>query len=116
MFVVAAIIIIKKNKKKKKKIEFSADNTSKPTDSSWTLLPLVTGSSHTRSAGSLPSDLCRRFSIQEIKSATNNFEKELIVGAGGFGPVYKGRIDGGATLVAVKRLEISSNQGGKKLI
>ncbi|CAF2046848.1 putative receptor-like protein kinase At5g39000 [Brassica napus] len=111
MFVVA-IIIIKKNKKKK--IELSVDNTSKPTDSSWTHLPLVTGSSHTRSATSLPSDLCRRFSIQEIKSATNNFEKELIVGVGGFGPVYKGRIDGGATLVAVKRLEISSNQGAKE--
>ncbi|CAH8358322.1 unnamed protein product [Eruca vesicaria subsp. sativa] len=112
MLVVVAVII---KKKKKKKNEFSVHNTSKPTDSSWTHLPLVTGtSSHTRSTTSLPSVLCRRFSIQEIKSATNNFEKELIVGVGGFGPVYKGRIDGGATLVAVKRLETSSNQGARE--
>ncbi|KAG5379442.1 hypothetical protein IGI04_027284 [Brassica rapa subsp. trilocularis] len=81
---------------------------------SWAHLPLVTGSSHTRSATSLPSDLCRRFTIEKIKSATNDFEKELIVGVGGFGPVYKGRIDDGTTLVAVKRLEISSNQGAKQ--
>ena len=106
MFIV--VVILMKKRKKKKKV--SVDTKSKPTDS-WTTLPLVTGSSHTRSTTSLPSDLCRRFSILEIKSATNNFEKKLIVGVGGFGPVYKGRIDGGATLVAVKRLDISSNQG-----
>ncbi|KAJ0230815.1 receptor-like protein kinase [Hirschfeldia incana] len=107
MFVVAFVIVMKRRKSKKK---VSVDTKSKPTDS-WTTLPLVPGSSHTRSTTSLPSDLCRRFSILEIRSATNNFEKKLIVGVGGFGPVYKGRIDGGATLVAVKRLDISSNQG-----
>ncbi|KAJ4902363.1 putative receptor-like protein kinase [Raphanus sativus] len=108
MFVVVLVIVMKRRKNKKK---VTIDTKSKPTDS-WTTLPLVAGSSsHTRSTTSLPSDLCRRFSILEIKSATNNFEKKLIVGVGGFGPVYKGRIDGGATLVAVKRLDISSNQG-----
>ncbi|CDY37884.1 BnaC04g31220D [Brassica napus] len=106
MFIV--VVIVMKRRKKKKKV--NVDTKSKPTDS-WTTLPLVAGSSHTRSTTSLPSDLCRRFSILEIKSATNNFEKKLIVGVGGFGPVYKGRIDGGATLVAVKRLDVSSNQG-----
>ncbi|KAF8098420.1 hypothetical protein N665_0267s0005 [Sinapis alba] len=104
MFVVVVVIVMKRKKK------VSVDTKSKPTDS-WTTLPLVAGSSHTRSTTTLPSDICRRFSILEIKSATNNFEKKLIVGVGGFGPVYKGRIDGGATLVAVKRLDISSNQG-----
>ncbi|CAF2057799.1 putative receptor-like protein kinase At5g39000 [Brassica napus] len=113
MFVVVVVLIIKRRKKKKKTNELNVDTKSKPKDP-WTHLPLVTGSSHTRSATSLPSDLCRRFTIEEIKSATNNFEKELIVGVGGFGPVYKGRIDGGTTLVAVKRLEISSNQGAKE--
>ncbi|KAJ4885408.1 putative receptor-like protein kinase [Raphanus sativus] len=114
MFLVVVVLIIKRRKNKKKKTnELNVDTKSKPKDS-WTHLPLVTGSSHTRSATSLPSDLCRRFTIEEIKSATNDFEKELIVGVGGFGPVYKGRIDGGTTLVAVKRLEISSNQGAKE--
>ncbi|KAJ0255106.1 Serine-threonine/tyrosine-protein kinase [Hirschfeldia incana] len=111
MFVVVVVLIIKRRNKKKKINELNVDTKSKPKES-WTHLPL--GSSHTRSATSLPSNLCRRFTIEEIKSATNNFEKELIVGVGGFGPVFKGRIDGGTTLVAVKRLEITSNQGAKE--
>ncbi|CAN7051478.1 unnamed protein product, partial [Brassica rapa subsp. trilocularis] len=107
MFVVVVVLIIKRRKKKTNELNVCSKD-------SWAHLPLVTGSSHTRSATSLPSDLCRRFTIEKIKSATNDFEKELIVGVGGFGPVYKGRIDDGTTLVAVKRLEISSNQGAKQ--
>ncbi|KAH0997875.1 hypothetical protein GBA52_021739 [Prunus armeniaca] len=60
---------------------------------------------------SLPSDLCRSFSLTEIKAATQNFNKTLIIGVGGFGNVYKGCIDGGATLVAIKRLKPESSQG-----
>ncbi|CAE6205722.1 unnamed protein product [Arabidopsis arenosa] len=109
MFVVGGVFIMKR-KKKKKSNEFSVHNTS----SSWSPLPQGRGSTNTKPAKSLPSGLCRRFSIFEIKSATNDFEENLIVGVGGFGSVYKGRIDGGATLVAVKRLEITSNQGAKE--
>uniref|UniRef100_A0A1J3D7T5 Putative receptor-like protein kinase n=1 Tax=Noccaea caerulescens TaxID=107243 RepID=A0A1J3D7T5_NOCCA len=109
MFVI--VVIILKRKKKKTTNEFSVHTTSNKPKDSWTLLTM---SSHTSSATSLPSDLCRRFSISEIKSATNNFEEKLIVGVGGFGSVYKGRIDGGVTIVAVKRLEITSNQGAKE--
>ncbi|KAG7543835.1 Protein kinase domain [Arabidopsis thaliana x Arabidopsis arenosa] len=114
MFVVGVIVIMKR--KKKKSNGFSVHNTSKPsTNSSWGPLPHGTGSTNTKLVKSLPSNLCRRFSIFEIKSATNDFEENLIVGVGGFGSVYKGRIDGGATIVAVKRLEITSNQGAKEL-
>ncbi|OAO90055.1 hypothetical protein AXX17_AT5G36410 [Arabidopsis thaliana] len=103
MFVVGVLVIMKKKKK------------SKPsTNSSWCPLPHGTDSTNTKPAKSLPADLCRRFSIFEIKSATNDFEDKLIIGVGGFGSVYKGQIDGGATLVAVKRLEITSNQGAKE--
>ncbi|KAG7543834.1 Serine-threonine/tyrosine-protein kinase catalytic domain [Arabidopsis thaliana x Arabidopsis arenosa] len=112
MFVVFLVFIMKR---KKKRNDFSVHTTSKPsTNSSWGPLLHGAGSTNTKSASSLPSDLCRRFSIHEIKSATNDFEEKLIVGVGGFGSVYKGRIDGGATIVAVKRLEITSNQGAKE--
>ncbi|XWS75685.1 hypothetical protein CRYUN_Cryun01aG0112600 [Craigia yunnanensis] len=59
----------------------------------------------------LPSDLCRRFSIIEIKAATHNFDEQFLIGHGGFGDVYKGLINGGVTTVAIKRLNPSSKQG-----
>ncbi|KAF7822384.1 receptor-like protein kinase FERONIA [Senna tora] len=61
---------------------------------------------------SLPSDLCRRFSIAEIKAATNNFDDDFKVGVGGFGNVYKGYIiNDGKAPVAIKRLKPGSQQG-----
>ncbi|XP_059670464.1 receptor-like protein kinase FERONIA [Cornus florida] len=62
---------------------------------------------------SLPSDLCRRFSLAEIKSATCNFDDNFVIGTGGFGNVYKGFIDNDTApiAVAVKRLNPESRQG-----
>ncbi|XP_057769109.1 receptor-like protein kinase FERONIA [Salvia miltiorrhiza] len=54
---------------------------------------------------------CRRFSLAEIQSATDNFHSGCIIGKGGFGKVYKGFIDNGREIVAVKRLKPDSNQG-----
>ncbi|KAF8399634.1 hypothetical protein HHK36_015503 [Tetracentron sinense] len=86
-------------------------NDSRTSDgTSWWLLPSHSGVRSTkRTTSSLPSDLCRHFSLVEIKSATNNFDENLLIG--GFGNVYKGNIDGGATTVAIKRLNPTSQQG-----
>lgn len=43
-------------------------------------------------------------SIQVLKSVTNNFSRENILGQGGFGTVYKGELHDG-TKIAVKRME-----------
>ncbi|KAK1432936.1 hypothetical protein QVD17_09839 [Tagetes erecta] len=59
----------------------------------------------------LPSDRCRRFSLIEVKVATNEFNDDFVIGIGGFGKVYKGYIDNAATVVAIKRLNESSSQG-----
>ncbi|XVF20831.1 hypothetical protein REPUB_Repub12eG0036900 [Reevesia pubescens] len=59
----------------------------------------------------LPSDICRHFSLAEIKAATNIFDTVFIIGVGGFGNVYKGFINGGETPVAIKRLNPESQQG-----
>lgn len=61
----------------------------------------------TSSSGSL----CRQFSLDEIRSSTNNFNPEFLIGSGGYGKVYKGSIDGGATTVAIKRPKSESRQG-----
>ncbi|CAN0857829.1 Receptor-like protein kinase FERONIA [Linum grandiflorum] len=70
------------------------------------------------SSSTLPSDLCRRFSLTEIKSATRDFNEAFIIGVGGFGNVYKGLINDGSAgtmvSVAIKRLNPGSQQGANE--
>ncbi|KAK9011930.1 hypothetical protein V6N11_040002 [Hibiscus sabdariffa] len=63
---------------------------------------------------SLPDELCRRFLLDEIKAATSDFHEALIIGVGGFGNVYKGFLDDGETIVAIKRLNPESKQGAQE--
>uniref|UniRef100_A0A2N9INN4 Protein kinase domain-containing protein n=1 Tax=Fagus sylvatica TaxID=28930 RepID=A0A2N9INN4_FAGSY len=62
----------------------------------------------------LPEVLCRYFTLDELKQATNNFNKELIIGVGGFGNVYMGLIDNGNMTVAIKRMKPESRQGARE--
>ncbi|KAL1215951.1 G-type lectin S-receptor-like serine/threonine-protein kinase [Cardamine amara subsp. amara] len=50
------------------------------------------------------------FEIQTILAITNNFSEENKLGQGGFGPVYKGKLQDGRE-IAIKRLSSSSGQG-----
>ncbi|KAK9163038.1 hypothetical protein Syun_003940 [Stephania yunnanensis] len=53
----------------------------------------------------------RRFSLCELQVATDSFSYKHILGRGGFGKVYKGRL-ADDSLVAVKRLKKSTHQVG----
>ncbi|RZC09282.1 G-type lectin S-receptor-like serine/threonine-protein kinase SD1-1 isoform B [Glycine soja] len=50
------------------------------------------------------------FNLLTITIATNNFLLKNKIGQGGFGPVYKGKLEGGQE-IAVKRLSSRSGQG-----
>ncbi|KAK4591293.1 hypothetical protein RGQ29_021471 [Quercus rubra] len=50
------------------------------------------------------------FNLEELATATNNFDLANKLGQGGYGPVYKGKLQNGQE-IAVKRLSRASGQG-----
>ncbi|KAL5559470.1 hypothetical protein UlMin_035681 [Ulmus minor] len=54
----------------------------------------------------------RRYSIDEIETATEKFSESMKIGEGGYGPVYKGKLD--HTPVAIKVLRPDAAQGRKQ--
>ncbi|KAL2233040.1 UNVERIFIED_CONTAM: putative serine/threonine-protein kinase PBL19 [Sesamum indicum] len=61
------------------------------------------------------------FSLSELQEATNNFNRLLKIGEGGFGSVYKGSIKpadgkGHPTIVAIKKLNAHGLQGHKQWV
>ncbi|CAN6463744.1 unnamed protein product [Victoria cruziana] len=55
-----------------------------------------------------------QYSLKAVQAATNNFSEDNKLGRGGFGPVYRGELNG--RLVAVKRLSQRSGQGLKEFM
>ncbi|CAI7778728.1 unnamed protein product [Closterium sp. NIES-54] len=58
----------------------------------------------------VPSTHVQRMSLAELEEATGGFCEEHMIGAGGFGPVYRGVLANGR-VVAVKRRAVDSMQG-----
>nr|GEW53984.1 putative serine/threonine/dual specificity protein kinase, catalytic domain-containing protein [Tanacetum cinerariifolium] len=65
---------------------------------------------------SFQTQVCHQFSLSDIRTATNDFDEELVIGRGGFGNVYKGNIKVGANdvITAIKRLRSNSSQGASE--
>ncbi|XWS69358.1 hypothetical protein CRYUN_Cryun04dG0172500 [Craigia yunnanensis] len=55
----------------------------------------------------------KHFPFETLVAATKNFDPHHKLGQGGFGPVYRGKLDDGRE-IAVKKLSHSSNQGKKE--
>ncbi|GMY33942.1 probable serine/threonine-protein kinase PBL26 [Fagus crenata] len=56
------------------------------------------------------------FTFRELAMATKNFRQECLVGEGGFGRVYKGRLDKTGQTVAVKQLDRNGLQGNREFL
>eukprot|EP01018_Ginkgo_biloba_P035513 Gb_31577 [translate_table: standard] len=56
------------------------------------------------------------FVFRELAAATNNFRPECLLGEGGFGRVYKGRLESTGQVVAVKQLDRNGLQGNREFL
>ncbi|KAF5774394.1 putative protein kinase RLK-Pelle-LRR-VIII-1 family [Helianthus annuus] len=59
-----------------------------------------------------------KIQLEEITTATNNFNDDNCIGVGGFGKVYKGEVSHskGRGMVAIKRLDHASRQGAPEFL
>ncbi|CAA6654231.1 unnamed protein product [Spirodela intermedia] len=56
------------------------------------------------------------FTFRELAAATKNFRQESLLGEGGFGRVYKGRLESTGQVVAVKQLDRNGLQGNREFL
>ncbi|CAM6128199.1 unnamed protein product [Calypogeia fissa] len=56
------------------------------------------------------------FTFRELAAATKNFRPECLLGEGGFGRVYKGRMESTGQVVAVKQLDRNGLQGNREFL
>ncbi|CAN6238924.1 unnamed protein product [Urochloa humidicola] len=58
----------------------------------------------------------RKFTLAQLSAATGGFRDSNFIGEGGFGRVYRGRLDGHAGDVAVKKLRRGGAQGTREFL
>ncbi|GKU91797.1 hypothetical protein SLEP1_g5614 [Rubroshorea leprosula] len=56
------------------------------------------------------------FTFRELAAATKNFRADCLLGEGGFGQVYKGRLESTKQVVAIKQLDRNGLQGNREFL
>ncbi|CAN1131190.1 Probable serine/threonine-protein kinase PBL26 [Linum perenne] len=75
------------------------------------------GKTDKKSGSSSPNNIAAEtFTFRELATATKNFRQECLIGEGGFGRVYKGRLDRTNQIVAVKQLDRNGMQGNREFL
>ncbi|CAI5470022.1 unnamed protein product [Closterium sp. Yama58-4] len=84
-----------------------ASQPSQPSSQQVSFNPLV---------GVAPSIAAQTFTFRELERATGGFSKKNFVGEGGFGRVYKGKLESTGQIVAVKQLDRNGMQGNREFL
>ncbi|XXG44044.1 hypothetical protein AAC387_Pa01g3942 [Persea americana] len=77
--------------------------------------PPPDNSKQKNSAEATDNIAAKTFTFRELATATKNFRPECLLGEGGFGRVYKGRLENDQS-VAVKQLDRNGLQGNKEFL
>lgn len=63
----------------------------------------------------VPSISAQTFAFRELAAAAKNFSSDCLIGEGGFGPVYRGRLENDQ-VVAIKQLDRNGLQGNREFL
>ncbi|XWS59743.1 hypothetical protein CRYUN_Cryun08bG0147700 [Craigia yunnanensis] len=106
---------IKANKSKKnKKMEQIPRDQIKATSDKLKTDSLSNGGTSKSGAGEHIA--AQTFTFRELAKATKNFRAECLLGEGGFGRVYKGRLESTNQVVAIKQLDLNGLQGNREFL
>ncbi|KAE9585471.1 hypothetical protein Lal_00017835 [Lupinus albus] len=106
-----------KKKKKKLMIKENIDKIDQIKPSQGKLKRNLSTSSKDTSKNGNPDHIAAQtFSFRELATATRNFRAECLLGEGGFGRVYKGRLESINQVVAIKQLDRNGLQGNREFL
>ncbi|KAL8136006.1 hypothetical protein AgCh_010564 [Apium graveolens] len=103
----------KTHKKKKKWNKQPSDLAQTP--SSDNLKPSLKIKEASKEGGS-DHMAARTFTFRDLAAATKNFRGDFLLGEGGFGRVYKGRLENSNQVVAIKQLDRNGLQGNREFL
>ncbi|KAK8510705.1 hypothetical protein V6N13_024796 [Hibiscus sabdariffa] len=102
-----------KSKKKKKMEQMTVDQLKPVSDKSRTD---SSSSGETSKRQGSEHVAAQTFPFRELAMATKNFSSECLLGEGGFGRVYKGRLESTNQIVAIKQLDRNGLQGNREFL
>ncbi|XP_062092809.1 probable serine/threonine-protein kinase PBL7 [Humulus lupulus] len=105
----------KSNKNAKKHSDKPEDQISSTSEKSK-VNPAVDARKESSKDGGSDHIAAHTFTFRELAAATKNFRADCLLGEGGFGRVYKGRLESTSQVVAIKQLDRNGLQGNREFL
>ncbi|XP_043699292.1 probable serine/threonine-protein kinase PBL7 [Telopea speciosissima] len=103
-------------KTKKKKPQQKPDDQIQPTSDKLKVSPSLDLKKEPPKIGGSNHIAAQTFPFRELAAATKNFRADCLLGEGGFGRVYKGRLESTNQVVAIKQLDRNGLQGNREFL